>query len=197
MTVSGTYLRDLALLTLRSPARAGQQILALKLEREILWTGFALAVVLNTLLFTLQQYLIPAPEGTPVIFTSQTAYFAMIAGGQVLFIYALYLAGTWLGGQGSLSEVLALMVWLQLLQAAAQAVLLVLMLTAPGLFILVNMGAMIYGLYILVHFIDQAHGLKSLGRSVGVLATALFSLAFALALLLALAGGSLIGLPNV
>ena len=91
MTLSGTYLRDLALLTLRSPAQAGQQILALKLEREILWTGFALAVVLNTLMFTLQQYLIPAPEDTPAIFTSQTAYFAMVAGGQVLFIYALYL----------------------------------------------------------------------------------------------------------
>ncbi len=192
-----TYLRDLAVLTLRNPPQAARQVLALDLNREILWTGFALAVVLNSLFFTLQQVLIPPPEGTPAIFTSHTAYFAMVAGGQAMFIYALYLAGTWMGGQGRLLDVLALLVWLQLLQAVAQAILLVLMLTLPVLFMAFNMVAMIYGLYILVHFIDQAHGLNSPGRAVGVLAAALFSLAFALALLLSLAGGSMIGMPNV
>jgi Yip1-like protein len=197
MTLTPAYVRNLALLTLRNPAQAARQVLALELGREVLWTGFALAVVANTFFFTLQQVLIPAPEGTPAIFTSHTAYFAMVAGGQAMFIYALYLAGTWMGGQGTLHDVLALMVWLQLLQAAAQALLLILMLTAPVLFMAFNMVAMIYGLYILVHFIDQAHGLSSLGRAVGVLAAALFSLAFALALLLALAGGSMIGMPNV
>ena len=73
----------------------------------------------------------------------------------------------------------------------------VLSVTAPALAVLLNMVALVYGLYILAHFIKEAHQLESLLRAAGVIFAALFAIAFSLSLVLSLTGGSQLGLTNV
>jgi hypothetical protein len=191
------FFRDLALLTLRDPAEGGRRILAMNLAREVLWTALLLALVLNTLLLTAQNVMTPPGPEMPSLFTSPGLYFVMMAGGQILFIFGIYLAGGWLNGQGCLRDVMAVMVWLQLLQVVVQALVMVLLFVAAPLAMLLNFAAMLYGLYILLHFIDQAHRLNSLMRAAGVLAAALFAIAVALSLLIALVGGTLTGTTHV
>lgn len=191
------FLRDLTLLTLRDPASGARRVLDLDLGRETLWTALFLSVVLNTMMLSAQNVLSPPGPEMPLLFTSAGLYFAVVAGGQILFIYALYLAGGWLKGQGCLRDVMALMVWFQFLQVMVQAAVLVLLFLAAPLAMLLNMAAMIYGLYILLHFIDQAHRLNSLARSAAVLGATLLTLAVALSLLLSLVGGTFLGTTHV
>lgn len=183
-------IRNLIVLTLRSPAAAAQQILSMNLGREVLWTALFLAAVVNTFFLTFQKMIMDpgADADLPIMFASPGIYFAIVAGGQVLFIYALYLVGGMFRGTGSLNQVMALMVWLQLLQVAAQAIVVGLSLFAPPLAVILHMAGVVYGLYILVHFIDQAHQLKSMGRAAAVLSMTLVVLAVALSLLVALTG---------
>ena len=183
-------IRDLVILTLRSPVEAAQQIMSQNFGREVLWTGLLLAAVVNTFFLTFQK-MIMAPGSDadlPILFASPGVYFAIVAGGQAMFIYALYLVGGLFKGTGTLNNVMALMVWLQLLQVMAQAIVVGLSLFAAPLAILMHMAGVVYGLYILVHFIDQAHQLKSMGRAAAVLSMTLVLLAVALSLLIALTG---------
>jgi hypothetical protein len=59
------------------------------------------------------------------------------------------------------------------------------------------MIALIYGIYILLHFVNEAHRLGSVLRAGGVVFASLFAIAFSLSLVIALAGGTQIGLTNV
>ena len=191
------FLRDLALLTLRDPAMGARSVMALNLGREALWTALLLAVVLNTAMMTLQNIIIPPDPGAPLLFTSTGLYFAVMAGGQVLFIYGLHIVGGWFNGRGSLGDVMTVSVWLLALQVILQAVVLVLFLLSPLLAILLNFAAMLYGLYILLHFVDQAHQLNSLLRAAVVLISTLLAIAVALSIFLSLAGGTVLGTMHV
>lgn len=190
-------LKDLAILTLKEPALAARQVMALQLGREVMWTGLALAIVLSATLLSLQNILLPPDPSVPSLFRSPVVYLAAVGIGQVVFIYAVWLAGTWLDGKGSLDEVMSVLVWLQLLQVVVQALLVLLAIAAPALAVLLHMAAIVYGLFILLHFVNEAHSLNSLIRAAGVVFAAVFAIAFSLSLVLALAGGSQMGLSNV
>ncbi|MGR3617138.1 MAG: YIP1 family protein [Paracoccaceae bacterium] len=188
---------NLAILTIKSPALAARQVLAFQPGRNAMWTALMLAVVLNTFLLGLQNLISPPGPGLPAVFTSPILYFVAVAVGQVVFIYSVWLAGTWLSGKGSLDDIMAVLVWLQMLQVGLQAVLVLLALTLPALAVMLNMIALIYGIYILLHFVNEAHRLGSVLRAGGVVFASLFAIAFSLSLVIALAGGTQIGLTNV
>lgn len=192
-----TMFKDLAIETLKTPDVAARHILGLRLEKDVLWIALALAVVLNTFLLSLQNVLVPPSDALPALFASPMLYMFTVGVGQIVFIYAVWLAGTWLNGRGTLPEVMSVLVWLQMMQVAVQAILVVLSVTAPALAVLLNMVALVYGLYILAHFIKEAHQLESLLRAAGVIFAALFAIAFSLSLVLSLTGGSQLGLTNV
>ncbi|WP_425044267.1 Yip1 family protein [Primorskyibacter sp. S87] len=188
----------LAVTTITRPQDAAKQVLALNLPRNVLWLALFLAVVLNCFLFMLSNLLVPAPADMPVQVTSPTIYGAIVGGGLVLTITSLTFVGRAMGGQGSFNDVMALMVWMQLLRVALQAVALVLMLTVPILSMLLVLAAALVGLYIMVHFINEAHRLNSLGRAVFVLLGAVFAIALAMMVLLSLMGGAIGGgMPHV
>lgn len=192
-----TMFKDLAIETLKTPDVAARHILGLRLEKDVLWIALALAVVLNTFLLSLQNVLVSPSDALPALFASPMLYMFTVGVGQIVFIYAVWLAGTWLNGRGTLPEVMSVLVWLQMMQVAVQAILVVLSVTAPALAVLLNMVALVYGLYILAHFIKEAHQLESLLRAAGVIFAALFAIAFSLSLVLSLTGGSQLGLTNV
>ncbi|MEP3329201.1 Yip1 family protein [Sedimentitalea sp.] len=192
MTVSN--LRDLAVLTIKTPAEASRVLLGMDIPREALWTGLALVAVLNGLLFTLSNLLVPGPSPLPEIFLVPALYTVVVAGGLVLTVYALFWTGRFMGGTGSLDDIMLTILWLQGLRVALMVVVIVLILTVPVLSALLVFAASIYGLYILLHFIDQAHRLNSLAKSAGVLVASMAAIVLGLTLLISLFGGPISGL---
>ena len=101
--------------------------------------------------------------------------------------------GYFMGGTGSLDDILSVMIWLQFLRVLVQVVSIVLLLTLPLLAALLTLAAAILGLWIFVHFIDQAHRFGSPLKSVGVIVASFIGMVMGLSILLALFGGGFLG----
>lgn len=196
--MTAPQLWNLAVLSVTRPADAARTILAMDLPRGTLWTALALAVVLNTLLYGLSGMVMPAPQTVPAMFDIPGLYLVIVGGGLVMSIYAITWVGRLMGGQGGFDQVMALIVWLQFLRVAVQAATLVLALTVPALAVLLVLAAALIGLWLMLHFVDQAHRLGSLGRAAFVLVGAVFAIAIFVYLLMLLLGGAILGLsPHV
>ncbi len=189
-----SFLRDLVVLTIKSPAEAARLLLGLSVPREALWTGLALVAVLNGLLFALTNLLVPGPSPLPEVFLVPSLYTVLVAGGLLLSIYALYWTGRLMGGTGTLDEIMLAILWLQGLRVVLMVIVIVLIMTVPALSALLVFAASIYGLYILVHFVNQAHRLESLPKSAGVLVASTAAILLGLTLLISLFGGPTSGL---
>ena len=187
------WLKDLVILSLRDPAEAARQLIALDLQREVLWTALALMAVLNTLLYSATSILFPGPSPMPAIFQTPIMYLFFVAGGLVLIVVALYWTGRSFGGTGTMSGILTVMIWLQFLRVLVQAAALVFLVTIPLLAGLLTLGAAVAGLWIFVHFIDQAHRFESPLKSVGVIVASFIGMVMGLSVLLALVGGGFLG----
>lgn len=185
--------RTLALTSITDPATAARQLLAFSVPREALWTALVLMAVLNAAIFTLSNILLPTPSPFPGLLNSPIAYFGIAAGGLILSIYAIFWIGRILGGTGALEDVMILLVWMQALRVVVQAVALVLVLTVPLLSALLVFAATLVGLYMLLHFVNQAHRFESLGRAAGVLIGAFVAIVLGLSLVLSLIGGPIVG----
>ena len=162
-------------------------------SREVLWTALFLVAVLNTLIYTLTNVVVPSQSPMPVAFESPLVFLIIVAGGLVLTVHALYWTGRALGGTGELGDVLILMIWLQALRVGLQALTLVLLLIAPVLAALLVVAAAFIGIWILVHFINAAHHLGSFPRAAGVLIAAILALALGLSFILSLIGATFLG----
>ncbi|GGH24193.1 Yip1 domain-containing protein [Cribrihabitans marinus] len=191
--------RALAVLTVKDPAEAARRVLALNLPAEVCWLGLALAVVLDTLLYIVSNMALP-PVESPFygLIATPVGYGAVVGGGLVVTIIAIHRVGRVFGGEGGFGEILSLMVWLQLLSVVAQAAVFVLVLVVPLLAMILSFAATFLGIYIFLHFVDQAHRLGSLWRAAGVLVAAVLAISLAFMILLSLIGAPLSGtLQNV
>ncbi|MDF1716401.1 MAG: Yip1 family protein [Antarcticimicrobium sp.] len=184
---------ELILLSVKEPAEVARRLIAMQLSREVLWTGLALAAVANTLLFSLSGLLMPGPSVVMPLFQSPFSYLVMVTVGLILTVAMLYWAGRLLGGRGTVQDVLAMVLWLQVLRILVQVATLILSLTIPMLAMLLVLAATVLGIYILLHFVDQAHRLNSLPRAGGVLILSFVLMAVALSVLLTLFGGMITG----
>jgi len=191
--------RDLILLTIREPARAAQILLQMRLSREALWTGLCLVAVLNTMLFTLSNLLIPSPKILPPFLEAPAVYLVMIFAGLLLTCMAIHWVGRAAGGKGSLQDVMVLVLWLQGLRVLVQCASILLALTLPFLSFFLVLAAAAIGLYIMIHFIDQAHQFNSIGLSFGVLIGSGLAIVLGLSALISVLFGAQIegSLPNV
>ncbi|MDR9484216.1 MULTISPECIES: Yip1 family protein [Sediminimonas] len=183
--------------TVRRPADAARRILAWRIASSLLWMGFALTVVLNTLLFHISSLIYPMPSGAiavPALFSSPFLYAAVMGGGLLLMALVLTQVGKMLGGVGRFEDVLTLLVWLQALRLAAQVIVLVLMALLPAFAALVTMAIGLLSLWILMNFINAVHGFDSLGRSFMALVLAILGISVGLSMLLALFGGVSVGM---
>ena len=187
------YWRDLAIMSLKDPASAARQLLDLQVPRNILWLVLFLVTTCNTILFTISDVLTPAPSPLSGLLSTPFMMLALVAGGLILTVYSIYLCGRLLGGTGTFDGVMVLIVWLQTLRLVVQATVLVLMLILPLLSALLVIASAFVWLYLLVHFVNQAHQLGSLGRSAGVLLASIIIPAIGIAILLALLGVPLTG----
>lgn len=186
-------LKDLAIESVQDPAGAARQLIALNLDRGALWLALFLMAVLNTLLHGLTDLLVPGPSPLPGLFDVPAVYFFFVGGGLVLIVLTIFWTGRAFGGQARMEDVMVVIVWLQFLRVIVQAVALLLLLTIPVLSVILVLAAAFVGLWILVHFVDQAHQFNSVGKSAGVLIAAFIGMVVGVSILLSLIGVSAVG----
>ena len=191
-------MRDLAVQSVRDPAGAAQVLLGIGLPRQVLWMALVLMAALQSVVFALSDLAVGGPTPMPLLFGSPLRFFAMAVVTLVLTVYAIQWVGRALGGEGALEDVMVVIVWLQGLRVVVQALVLVLSLTVPVLAMLTVLVASVLGIYIILHFINAAHRLDSLGKAFVVLIAALLAMVLGLSVLLSIIGVSLVGeIPNV
>lgn len=191
------HLGELALFTLKNPQDAAKQILSWRFDRGTLWTALALVAVINTLIFTLSNILVPVQSPLGPAFDNPVIFLFVVAGGLVLTVSALFWTGRMLGAQDArFDDLLTLMIWLQALRAVAQAAVLVLMLVSPALAMLLVMAAGIAALWLLVNFVNVALKLDSMMRAVMVLIASTLAVVLGLSVLLSMIGVTAVGIPG-
>lgn len=177
---------DLIKTTITRPHEAARRVLALNLPREALWTAIFLVAVLNTILRSLINIAVPQ-EMFPG-FNTPGVYFVFAAGSLVIAIIALFWAGRALGGRGEMTDIMAVIVWLQVLRLMVQVVSVLLLLSLPALAGVLMIAASLIGIWIMAHFVNEAHRLDSLGRAFGVLIAAFLAMVLGVSALLSVVG---------
>ncbi|MGJ8626452.1 MAG: YIP1 family protein [Sulfitobacter sp.] len=184
--MTGTAFFPLVEMTLRTPRDAAAQIINWQLGRDVLWTALALVAVLNTFVIILLIQVTQPDMPMPSYFNAPLALYVLLAGLLVVYVHAIYWAGLAIGGQGALADVLALVVWLQILRALAQVGVLVLTILVPQLALLLSLIIAFWGLWILLSFISTSLNLPSLGHAIAVLIIGAVGLVVGLGFLLTL-----------
>jgi hypothetical protein len=178
----------LAMDTLRDPRGTAERLIALDLGLPTLWTALALGAVLNTILFSVNMMMFPTTFPLPGLFSNPILYAMAMAGGMVITMHLLTWVGGMMGGQGRLADVTVVLVWLQYMRLAAQAVLLVMTMLVPALALMATLVVAFYSLWLLLNFLDVAHRLGSLGKSALVLVFSVVGITIGLSILIALIG---------
>lgn len=188
-------LTTLALRTVQDPRTVAAELVAMALPRPVLWMALALAVVLNTIVYQISLLASPAPaEALPVLFASPLMFAFMIGAALIMSIYALTYAGRFVGGTGDLTAIMTVLVWLQYLRFAVQLAAFLVTPIMPAIGALLVLGASLYGLWLVLNFVDVAHGLNNLFTAFGVMVMAMLGIMLGLAMLLSLLGIQNLGL---
>jgi hypothetical protein len=182
-------LLELARVTLTDPREGARRVKALDLPRAALWQGFALVVVLSVLLTEIGAMATPASRGMFELLRLGPFYAGAL---QALFLFVMVHAahriGAAFGGRGSFDDSLKLMVWLQAMLVALQAVQLAAFLLVPALAALLGIAALAWFFWVLTHFLMVLHGFENRGKVLfGILLT-FIAVVFGLSLLLTLLG---------
>lgn len=182
--------------TLRQPRLAAEMIMGLGLKRDVLWTALALGAALHALVLQLVLSVSEPAMPLPGYMSMPLVLFVLIAGVMVIYVHALHWAARALGGKGELWDMLAVIVWLQLLRATAQLILLVVSLAKPLLGMVLALVVGVWGLWILFNFIAAAGRLPTAGHGIAVVVMAAVGLVLGLSIFLSLIGLSAQGVPS-
>jgi hypothetical protein len=134
------------------------------------------------------------PIQIPQIVFSPLFAFVFLAGALVITVHVLYWIGAAIGGDGELDDMLSVLVWLQTMRVFAQVILLVLMLALPTLAGLFGLAVAVLSIWILVHFVNEATGLGSIFKTVGVLLSAMVGIILGLSFILTITGLASVGI---
>ena len=180
--------------TLSQPRDAAAEILSIRPNRSVMWSALVLAVLLNTMVYQISLFASPPQVALPVIFSSPIIFAILIGSGLVLSIYSITYAGRFIGGRAVLDDVMALLIWLQFLRFAVQLAAFLLMPIIPGIAGLLILCATLYGMWLLLQFVDVAHGFENLLTSFFALIISGLGIVLGLAILLSLLGVQNMGL---
>lgn len=196
---------DLAVETVRDPKAVAERIMAWDLNRNTLYMVLVAVAAVNALLASGPVVLNPASvdpamrAALPILALLERPliFFVLVAGMLVVSVHALYWAGRAMGGQGSLSDMLALIVWLQALRAVAQVVMLVVGLAMPFLAGLMALALQIAVFWVFLNFVSAGMRFGSLWRAFGLLVAVATGLLVGMMLIATLLGVSAGGVGNV
>lgn len=189
MSPSFSELMAMVLRTLQNPREGAAEVLALGIPREAHWLLVAIVVVLSTLLT--EFFAVIAMMGSAAEAMGQPGLVMTLAvhlGSLVMLIVLVQGLGRTMGGTGRIEETTVLMCWLQFVMmvvSVAQSVLIMLMPPIAALVLFAGVGIL---LWLLTHFVAVLHGFKSLAGVFGMILATAFMIAFALTILLSIAG---------
>lgn len=192
-----TGLKELVVQTVKDPRGAAEWVLAQQVERSVLWMALVLATALNALLFGVSNFLFPTNMEMPLagLFSNPLLYATVQGGGLVITIFVLTWVGGMMGGRGSLDDVLIVLTWLQFMRVLAQALVIGVGVILPALGGVLSLAILVLSIWILLHFINAAHGFGSLGKAFLVLFLAALGVSFGISIILTLIGVSAGGIP--
>lgn len=185
----------LAMRTVSEPRVVAAELVAMRIERRTLWSALVLAVVLNALVYQLTLVISPPPAGAlPQMLSSPLVFALLVGAGLVLSIFSITYAGRVLGGTGRLDDIMTVLIWLQYLRFAVQLLALILMPVIPSMASILVLIASLYGMWLVLNFVDVGHGFGNLFTSFGVLVMSALGIMLGLAILLTLLGLQNMGL---
>ena len=176
--------------SIMEPSKMAEKAIGLDLPREALWISLALVAVLNVVLLALLQMLSPAPISfEEQAFTlSPFAYAAIIGVFLVFLVAATYYTGKVMGGVGSFTATLTIIVWFQSVSLTLECIQLVLVLISPAIasiFGMLSLGALIW---CIVNFVNVLHGFENLAKALTTIVLALIGTALSAGIILAILG---------
>lgn len=172
---------ELAKISIVDPRRGAALVLAEPLPQAAVPLLLVLLACLNGMLYTL---LLP-----PTLAMSPIAM--AVVSGAIIWVSAWLLTkvGGMMGGQGSLPRVLQAVLFLQCIRLAAQVALLLLSILLPPVAGMVSMVAGIWGIYMMVCFLAEAHHFDNRLKALGALGAVFVVTLVVLSVLLTLLGG--------
>ncbi len=190
------FLWSFFIMTLRQPDATARSILLRQWPREAIWTGLLLAVVLNALFYALLNLWFPLVGQLALLTLSTGSYIVASLLFSLGFTALLGFCGRWLGGSGAFLPLLSLMVWLQFVQLALQMILILVMLLSPLIGGLLSLLSNVFVFFVLLNFVNEAHGFASLWRALAVVLMAAIVTLFAMTFIVGLVGPTFFGLPE-
>jgi hypothetical protein len=181
----------LARLTLNDPRKGVRALLAMDVPLPARTAGLVLVAVSSALLFHLGFLILPAGDDALAQFMSQSPIRTAIIQWLILAatVFCIYRIGRAFGGQGSLTDALLLVIWLQLIMLGVQLVQLLSLLFLAPLAGLISLAGFVLFFWLLTSFIAELHGFASRWLVLaGVIASG-FAIATALAVILSLIYG--------
>lgn len=184
---------QLAVLTLRDPKAAAAVIMSWQVPRDALWMAAAVVAIISTFMSTLSNIMIPVPDPIAGLVANPFTLFMIIAGGFVVTVHALFWTGRVMGGTDDMNDLLALLVWMQVLRAVAQVLVLLSVLLAPVLasFLVLIVG--VTTIWVFLNFISAGLQLNSLLRAVLVLVAGALAMSLGFSILFSMIGVSAMG----
>ena len=179
-------LTALALYSVRNPKDGAARLLGLGLTRDVVWPLMLLVAVVSTLLFAIQNAILPPPEARVTLSPVGAAVLAVAS--MIAIASSIHLIGRLLGGAGRFWDAVLLITWMQAILIVLQLLQsLVSFFTAAfgGLFLVAGLGLT---LWLLINFTAVLHGYSSRAKAFGVVILAFFATGLTLALLFGLAG---------
>ncbi len=183
----------LGVLSVKDPKQAAGILMGMRLETGVLWNALLLVALVNTFLFVFSVEFIGLQSPYPAFFTTPFINFAIMVVGLALMVFALVFTGRIMGGSATFNDVLALVIWVQIVQAAIQILAYLALIFVPLVANILTLAGGLIGLYMLVHFINESHKFKSLGKSAMVMIGALLGVVIGLSILAILVGGPDVG----
>jgi len=156
-------LLGLARLTLRNPAQAVRVLQSLDLPMAVRWMGLIVIVSLSSILASLATRIFPVltesslnlPDLSPI------SRAGLQLGGMVLSAWLVAGIGRAFGGQGDFPDALLILVWLECLMLAVQALQIVVMLLFPLFGSMLGIAALLAMVWLSVQMVKELHGFRN------------------------------------
>lgn len=182
------FLLRLAVNTVRDAKAGAAEVLRLAPPRPVLWTAFALMVVLSLMMGEVVVMLMGEPEAGPLTGQSSLALGLMQAAFLFLMVFAITHIGQAFGGTGQFDGALALVTWLQFVFFLVQLFQLFLLIIAPPFAAMVTLIAIGLFFWLLINFIAVLHGFQSTGMVFVMTLVSFLGILFALSIVLTMLG---------
>lgn len=174
--------------------------MSLAVSRRDIWLSVIAVAALNAVFSAALSLLSPAPpetaNGIPLLNVGPIAQALIVGGLLVLLAHILTWVGRAMGGNGSIDDMLKLMVWMQFVAMVLQAANLLVLLAIPVLGSLLVIVIVVIMLRVLLSFIMVAHGFDGLGNAALVLFASFIGMIVGISLLLVLIGAGNIGVQT-